>query len=131
MNSSICLPVIGRRRYSTAISSVVLIAPHQYHHRRPRTPPNAAPETACQWRERGGRVMIGRLQRGAGAVAAAGMVLGLWLLAPASGAQATGAGHPRHGGHTAAAEWAGFAGNAQHMAVARTRPQPFHRIRWR
>ncbi len=28
-------------------------------------------------------------------------------------------------------EWAGFAGNAQHTALARTRPQPFRRIRWR
>ena len=59
------------------------------------------------------------------------MVLGLSLLPPASGAQVTGAGHPRNGGRRAAAEWAGFAGNAQHTAVARKRPQPFHRIRWR
>ena len=28
-------------------------------------------------------------------------------------------------------EWAGFAGNAQHTAVAWTHAQPFHRIRWR
>ena len=31
----------------------------------------------------------------------------------------------------AGVEWAGFAGNAQHTAVARTRPQPLKRIRWR
>ncbi len=30
-----------------------------------------------------------------------------------------------------AVEWAGFAGNAQHTAVARERSQPFRRIRWR
>ncbi len=70
-----------------------------------------------------GRIALG----GAGAVAVAGMVLGFGLGAPASGAQIT-AGHR---GHRAAAEWAGFAGNAQHTAVARKRPQPFRRIRWR
>jgi hypothetical protein len=72
-------------------------------------------------RPAGGRIARG----GAGVVAAAGMVLGLSLLPPAAGA------HPRDGGHKAAAEWAGFAGNAQHTAVARTRAQPFRRIRWR
>ena len=78
------------------------------------------------------RPAVGRIaRRGAGAVAVAGMVLGFSLLPPASGAQTTGAGHPREGGRRAAVEWAGFAGNAQHTAVARTRTQPFRRIRWR
>jgi hypothetical protein len=66
---------------------------------------------------------------GAGAVAAAGMVLGLPLATVASGAQAPLAAHWRARSR-GAAEWAGFAGNAQHTAVARKRPQPFHRIRW-
>jgi len=78
------------------------------------------------------RPAVGRIaRRGAGAVAVAGMVLGVSLLPPASGAQTTGTGHPRAGSRRAAVEWAGFAGNAQHTAVARTRPQPFRRIRWR
>ncbi|HEV8450309.1 MAG TPA: hypothetical protein VGQ45_02665 [Gaiellales bacterium] len=64
------------------------------------------------------------------AVAVAGMVLGFWLLPLASGAQISGAGHPRAGAPRAV-EWAGFAGDAQHTAVARTLPQPFRRIRWR
>ena len=70
----------------------------------------------------------GRIARvGTGAVAAAGIVLSSWLFPPVSSAQIAGAGHPRGG----AVEWAGFAGNAQHAAVARKRPQPFRRIRWR
>ena len=73
----------------------------------------------------------GRIARvGVGAVATAGMVLGLSLWPPASGAQITEAGHPPVGGRRAAVEWGGFAGNAQHTAAARTRPQPFRRIRW-
>lgn len=36
-----------------------------------------------------------------------------------------------HGGRKSAVEWAGFAGNAQHTAVATRRPQPFRRVRWR
>jgi hypothetical protein len=68
---------------------------------------------------------------GTGAVAAVGMVLGSFLFTPASSAQITGAGSSRGGGPGAAVEWAGFAGNAQHTAVARKRPQPFRRIRWR
>jgi hypothetical protein len=76
--------------------------------------------------------MIRRLAwGGAGAVAAAGMVFGFCLWTPASGAQVARAGHPRGGRPRAAVEWAGFAGNAQHTAVARERPQPFRRIRWR
>src|SRR5262245_32360657 len=86
-------------------------------------------------REPGARVVrnparpaAGRIARGGtGAVAAAGMLSGFWLLPPASSAQIAGAGHPRGG----AVEWAGFAGNARHTAVARKRPQPFRRVRWR
>ena len=65
------------------------------------------------------------------AVAAVGMVLGSFLVTPASSAQVTGAGNSRTGGPRATVEWAGFAGNAQHTAVARERTQPFRRIRWR
>ena len=50
-------------------------------------------------------------------------MLGTWLLTLPSTAQAAGPGP--------AVEWAGFAGNAQHTAVATSMPQPFHRIRWR
>jgi hypothetical protein len=64
------------------------------------------------------------------AVAAAGILLGVVLVSPASGAQITRAGHPRSRSRAAVA-WAGFAANAQHTATARARPQPFHRIRWR
>ncbi len=78
-------------------------------------------------RPAGGRIA----RRGVGAVATAGIVLGFSLLPTASGAQIARAGHPRVGGRRAAVEWAGFAGNAQHTAAARTRPQPFRRIRWR
>jgi hypothetical protein len=77
------------------------------------------------------RPLIVRIARaGVAAVAVAGMVLGFWLLPLASGAQISGAGHPRAGAPRAV-EWAGFAGDAQHTAVARTLPQPFRRIRWR
>jgi hypothetical protein len=55
-----------------------------------------------------------------GAVAGVGVVLGSWLFAPASGAQIA-----------APVAWAGFAGNAQHTAVASESPQPLKRIRWR
>jgi hypothetical protein len=68
---------------------------------------------------------------GTGAVAAAGMVLGSWLSPLASSAQIAGAGHPQGGGRRAAVEWAGFAGNAQHTAIASEQPQRFERIRWR
>jgi hypothetical protein len=57
-------------------------------------------------------------------LAAVGVLLGSWLLTPASGAQAAGSWAP-------GAEWSGFAGNAQHTALASERPQPFDRIRWR
>ena len=68
---------------------------------------------------------------GTGATAAAGVVLGSWPFAPASSAQIAVAGNSRAGGTRAAVEWAGFAGNAQHTAIAREPPQPFQRIRWR
>jgi hypothetical protein len=74
-----------------------------------------------------GRIASGRIV----AVAAVGAVLGFWLFTPASSAQITGMGHSRAGGAGAAVAWAGFAGNAQHTAVARHRPQPFRRIHWR
>jgi hypothetical protein len=75
---------------------------------------------------------VGRIARGGtGVVAAAGIMLASWLVPPAAGAQVAGTGPPRAGGLGPAVEWAGFAGNAQHTAVARTRPQPFRRIRWR
>ena len=53
------------------------------------------------------------------------MVLGSLLFTPASSAQIAGAGNSRADGPGAAVEWAGFAGNAQHTAVAREPPQPF------
>jgi hypothetical protein len=78
------------------------------------------------------RPAIGWIARGGtGAAAAVGMVLGSWLFTPASSAQIAGAVDSRSGGSGTAVEWAGFAGNAQHTAVARQRPQPFRRIRWR
>ncbi len=87
-------------------------------------------ETGARLVRKPARPAAGRIARGGtGAVAAAGMVLGSWLFAPASGAQIAGTGQPRWGGP--AVEWAGFAANAQHTAVARKRPQPLRRIRWR
>jgi hypothetical protein len=78
------------------------------------------------------RPAAGRTARGgAGALVAAGMVLGFWLLTPASSAHTSGSGHPQGSGPRTAVEWAGFAGNAQHTAAARARAQPFRRIRWR
>jgi hypothetical protein len=59
--------------------------------------------------------------------AVAAIAFGFLLWVPASGAQ----GHPREHGRGGAVEWAGFAANAQHTAVAGKRPQPFRRIRWR
>jgi hypothetical protein len=59
------------------------------------------------------------------------MMLGSWLVTPASNAQIAGAGNARASGPSSAVEWAGFAGNAQHTAAATVRPQPFKRIRWR
>ena len=73
--------------------------------------------------------MIGRLRRSqCSAIAVAGMMLGLWLCVSVAGAQAA---SPRGHGQRGAVEWAGFAANAQHTAVARARPQPFRRVRWR
>jgi hypothetical protein len=67
---------------------------------------------------------------GTGATAAVGAFLVSCLLTPASGAQIAVAYNSPAGG-TRAVEWAGFAGNAQHTAVASVLPQPFKRIRWR
>jgi hypothetical protein len=60
-------------------------------------------------------------------------LVGLLALAsaPAVAATLTPLAPPRAGGRGLAAEWAGFAANAQHTALARQRPQPFGRIRWR
>jgi hypothetical protein len=66
---------------------------------------------------------------GTGATAAVAAFLVSCLLTPASGAQIAVASTPAGG--TRAVEWAGFAGNAQHTAVASVLPQPFKRIRWR
>jgi hypothetical protein len=80
------------------------------------------------------RSAIGWIARaGTGATAAVGLVLVSCFFTPASSAQIALAGHSSAGGTggTAAVEWAGFAGNAQHTAVARVLPQPFKRIRWR
>jgi hypothetical protein len=66
------------------------------------------------------------------AAAAAGMILGSSYFTPASNAQIAVAGTWRAvAGSTAGIEWAGFAGNAQHTAVATVRSQHFKRIRWR
>jgi len=74
----------------------------------------------------------GRTARGGtGAVAAAGLVLGLWMFPPASSAQIAVAGNSGAGGSGTAVAWAGFAGNAQHTAIASEPPQRFERIRWR
>src|SRR5215471_8551862 len=62
-------------------------------------------------------------RRGTCAVAAIGLMLGSWLFTTASSAGADGG--------AATVEWAGFAGNAQHTAVASEPPQPLKRIRWR
>ena len=67
---------------------------------------------------------------GTGATAAAGVVLVSCLFTPASSAQIAVAGNSPADG-TPAVEWAGFAGNAQHTAIAREPAQPFQRIRWR
>ena len=70
------------------------------------------------------------MRRSAGTVTAVGMVLGSWLSSPASIASAE-AGKALPSGHPAMVEWAGFAGNAQHTAIAVVPPQPFTRIRWK
>jgi sugar lactone lactonase YvrE len=56
-------------------------------------------------------------------------MLGGSVSSSASIAQAAGKVSPSR--HPALVEWAGFAGNAQHTAVAVARPQPFTRIRWK
>ena len=66
-----------------------------------------------------------------GAVAAIGIVLGSGLVTFMPSAQLAEAGTSRPAGSGATVEWAGFAANAQHTAVASELPQPFTRIRWR
>ena len=77
------------------------------------------------------RPILGSMARaGTAATAAVGVVLVSCPFTPASSAQIAEAGNSRGGG-TPAVEWAGFAGNAQHSAVASVLPQPLKRIRWR
>jgi hypothetical protein len=83
-------------------------------------PARNPPRPAVGWIARGG----------AGAVATVGVVLGSFVYSPASSAQVAEARHSPAGDPGAAVEWAGFAANAQHTAVAWQRPQPFRRIRW-
>src|SRR5262245_39441501 len=71
--------------------------------------------------------MASWLRRSSGAVAAIGLTLGPGFLAAAPTAQAAA---PAAATPAPAAAWAGFAGNAQHTAVALSMPQPFHRVRW-
>jgi hypothetical protein len=74
----------------------------------------------------------GRITRsGTAAVVAVGVALGSAPVALASSAQAAAARNSRASARRTSVEWAGFAGNAQHTGVARTRPQPLRRIRWR
>ena len=68
---------------------------------------------------------------GAGATAAVGVLLVSCLFTPASSAQTALAGTSRAGGSGKAVEWAGFAGNPQHTAVASEPARPLKRIRWR
>jgi hypothetical protein len=58
-----------------------------------------------------------------GAMASVAVIFGSWLSAPASIARVKAT--------APSVEWAGFGGNAQHTAVAVTRPQPFTRVRWK
>jgi hypothetical protein len=58
-------------------------------------------------------------------------MLGTWLFAPASSAQIAATGTARPDSSAIGVAWAGFAGNAQHTAVATAQPQPFKQIRWR
>jgi hypothetical protein len=67
--------------------------------------------------------MTSWLRRSSGAVAA-GVALSSCLFALPWDAQVAAAPAPP-------VAWAGFAGNAQHTAVATSMPQPFHRIRWK
>jgi hypothetical protein len=78
------------------------------------------------------RPTLGWIARGGtGAVAAVGLVLGSCLVTQASAAQIALAGSSRAGGSGEPVAWAGFAGNAQHTAVASKPSQPMSRIRWR
>src|SRR5262249_23746191 len=75
--------------------------------------------------------MSGWVARGTGAVVAVGVVLVSWPFTPAMSAQIAARGHTRAGRASAAVEWAGFGGNAQHTAGARKPIQPLSRIRWK
>ncbi len=93
--------------------------------------PGRSPEPAA-WARRPARPGPGWIARsGTGAAAAVAVMLGSSFFAPASNAQIARAGSSRARGSGPAAAWAGFAGNAQHTAVASVRPQPLKRIRWR
>ena len=77
------------------------------------------------------RPTLGWMARaGTGATAGVGVVLVSSLFTPAPSAPYAMAGDSPTGG-TPAVEWAGFAGNAQHTAVASEPAQPLKRIRWR
>jgi hypothetical protein len=58
-------------------------------------------------------------------------VLGSLLVTQAASAQGAAAGNSRAGGPGPSVAWAGFAGNAQHTAIASVLAQPLSRIRWR
>ncbi len=66
-----------------------------------------------------------------GAAVSVAVVLGSLLSGPVSVAQAVSTGNSSPNAPSATVEWAGYAGNAQHTAIAHTNPQPFHRIRWK
>lgn len=58
-------------------------------------------------------------------------MLASWAYSPVSNAQIAEAAHVRASTTGTAIEWAGFAANAQHAAVATMQPQPLSRIRWK
>jgi len=64
-------------------------------------------------------------------VAAIGVLVGSSLFTLASSANVALAGNSQATGSRAGVDWAGFAGNAQHTALASDSPQRFNRIRWR
>jgi hypothetical protein len=72
------------------------------------------------------------LNRGVtGAAALVAAAFGSSLFGPASIAQAVSTGNSSPTGPSTSVEWAGYAANAQHTAIAQVKPQPFHRIRWK
>ena len=58
-------------------------------------------------------------------------MLGSWVYSPVSNAQIAAAAHVSASSTGTAIEWAGFAANAQHAALATKQPQPLSRIRWK